>query len=59
MKVRYDPTVDAAYITLSGDDESAAFGFTYACDPKEVVLLAFKISKDWKDNFPVLILSME
>lgn len=36
MKVRYDHSVDAAYINLAEGSESTSFGFTYACDPGEV-----------------------
>lgn len=36
MKIEYDATVDAAYISLVDDDSPKAFGFTYACDPLEV-----------------------
>ncbi len=36
MKIKYDSSVDAAYISLSTLDDATAFGFTYACDPKEV-----------------------
>ena len=36
MKLRYDSSVDAAYITLLGDDDVPSFGSTYACDPAEV-----------------------
>lgn len=36
MKIRYDPSVDAAYIDLACDGETSSFGFTYACDPAEV-----------------------
>jgi uncharacterized protein YuzE len=37
MKVKYDPTVDAAYISLSEHSgDSSNFSFTYACDPSVV-----------------------
>ncbi len=36
MKLRYDASVDAAYITLAEDGDTSSFGFTYACDPVEV-----------------------
>ena len=36
MKIKYDPIVDAAYITLADDESPSSFGFTYACDPIEV-----------------------
>lgn len=36
MQLRYDQSVDAAYISLQCDGEAAVFGFTYACDPGEV-----------------------
>jgi uncharacterized protein YuzE len=36
MKIKYDPTVDAAYISLANDESAGDFGFTYACDPIEV-----------------------
>lgn len=36
MKVTYDPTVDAAYISLKSDNDSSDHGFTYCCDPNEV-----------------------
>jgi uncharacterized protein YuzE len=36
MKVRYDPSVGAAYIALLSDDDVSSFGFTYACDPQQV-----------------------
>jgi uncharacterized protein YuzE len=35
MNVKYDPTVDAAYIRLTDSDVSEV-DYTYACDPKEV-----------------------
>ncbi|MFC5738796.1 DUF2283 domain-containing protein [Sinirhodobacter huangdaonensis] len=36
MKIKYDPSVDAAYIQLKSDDDHTSFGFTYCCDPAEV-----------------------
>lgn len=36
MKIRYDPSVDAAYVQLKPDDDQTSFGFTYCCDPVEV-----------------------
>ena len=36
MKIRYDQSVDAAYISLLDDGEVGNFDFTYACDPKEI-----------------------
>ncbi len=36
MKIIYDETVDAAYIYLRSESDQTEFGFTYACDPKEV-----------------------
>lgn len=36
MKIKYDPSVDAAYIQLKSDDDQTSFGFTYCCDPAEV-----------------------
>jgi uncharacterized protein YuzE len=37
MKVKYDSSVDAAYISLLDEDERMhPFGFTYACDPADV-----------------------
>lgn len=36
MKIRYDVTVDAAYIDLRDDKSRNNFGFTYCCDPTEV-----------------------
>ena len=36
MKVTYDKSVDAAYISLKSDDDQSRFGFTYCCDPNEV-----------------------
>ncbi len=36
MKISYDQTVDAAYIYLRSESDQTEFGFTYACDPKEV-----------------------
>lgn len=36
MKLRYDSSVDAAYISLLADNEASSFGFTYACDPSVV-----------------------
>jgi uncharacterized protein YuzE len=47
MKIRYDRSVDAAYISLLGDTEESSFGFAYACDAKEVggqINLDFDIS---------------
>ena len=35
MNIRYDPTVDAAYIVLS-EGPAAGFAFTHVCDPAEV-----------------------
>ena len=36
MKIRYDASVDAAYISLVEQTDKQAFGYTYACDPTEV-----------------------
>lgn len=36
MKLKYDPSVDAAYIQLVSDNNQTSFGFTYCCDPAEV-----------------------
>jgi uncharacterized protein YuzE len=36
MKISYDHSVDAAYINLAEGRDAAFFGFTYACDPREV-----------------------
>jgi uncharacterized protein YuzE len=37
MNIRYDRSVDAAYISLLSErDPHMQFGFTYACDPAEV-----------------------
>jgi len=36
MKVRYDPSADAAYINLTEGGELASFGFTYTCNAAEV-----------------------
>jgi uncharacterized protein YuzE len=36
MKVRYDPSVDAAYLYFVEDSEQHSQAFTYACDPMEV-----------------------
>jgi len=36
MKIKYDPSVDAAYIQLKAEDDRTPFGSTYCCDPKEV-----------------------
>jgi len=36
MKIRYDASVDAAYIQLKNDDDPTRFGFTYSCDPSIV-----------------------
>ena len=36
MKIKYDPSVDSAYIQLKEDEDQTPFGFTYCCDPKEV-----------------------
>jgi uncharacterized protein YuzE len=36
LNVKYDETADAAYISLTSGSETTSFGFTYACDPKEV-----------------------
>jgi uncharacterized protein YuzE len=36
MKIKYDSSVDAAYIQLKSDDDSTSFGFTFCCDPAEV-----------------------
>jgi len=36
MKIRYDASVDAAYISLVDEADKQAFGHTYACDPAEV-----------------------
>ena len=36
MNVRYDVTVDAAYIRLKREDEHLNFSHTYCCDPAEV-----------------------
>jgi len=47
MKIRYDRSVDAAYISFLRDGEESSFGFTYVCDPKEVdgqIHLDFDIS---------------
>jgi uncharacterized protein YuzE len=47
MKIRYDRSVDAAYVSFLGDSEEASFGFAYSCDPKEVggqINLDFDIS---------------
>ena len=35
MKIKYDASVDAAYIDLT-EQEETSFGFTYACNPAEV-----------------------
>ncbi len=36
MKIRYDSSVDAVYLSLVGDNDRPSQAFTYACDPKEV-----------------------
>jgi uncharacterized protein YuzE len=36
MRLRYDPSVDAAYIELDERADSSSFGFTYVCDPAQV-----------------------
>ncbi len=36
MKLTYDPSVDAAYITIKSDSDKTPFGFTYCCDPVKV-----------------------
>jgi uncharacterized protein YuzE len=36
MKIRYDASVDAAYIFFVDEGDRDAFGHTYACDPSEV-----------------------
>jgi uncharacterized protein YuzE len=36
MKVQYDQSVDAVYISLLQEGEVGVFNFTYACDPKQV-----------------------
>jgi len=36
MKVRYDPSVDAAYISLLEEGARADFGHTVACAPQDV-----------------------
>jgi uncharacterized protein YuzE len=36
MKLRYDSSVDAAYISLAADNNASSLGFTYACDPTEI-----------------------
>ena len=36
MKVRYDASVDAAYISLVEESDREGFGHTYACDPSGV-----------------------
>jgi uncharacterized protein YuzE len=47
MKLRYDRSVDAAYISFLEDSEGPSFGFSYTCDPKEIggqINLDFDIS---------------
>jgi uncharacterized protein YuzE len=47
MKIRYDRSVDAAYISFVGESEGPSFGFAYACDAQEVggqINLNFDIS---------------
>ncbi len=36
MRIRYDASVDAAYLQLKEDGDEASFGFTYCCNPAEV-----------------------
>jgi uncharacterized protein YuzE len=36
MKIKYDDSVDAAYISLIDEASPGTFDFTYACDPEIV-----------------------
>lgn len=36
MEIRYDASADAAYISFLGENEDAAFGFTYGCDTAQI-----------------------
>jgi uncharacterized protein YuzE len=36
VNIRYDRTVDVAYISLLNEGDATAFGFTYACDPSQI-----------------------
>ena len=36
MKIKYDPSADAATIYLYGENETPAFGFSYGCDATQV-----------------------
>ncbi len=36
MKISYDASVDAAYMSFAKADEASVFGFTYCCNPAEV-----------------------
>jgi uncharacterized protein YuzE len=47
MKIQYDRSVDAAYISFLGENEGPSFGFSYTCDAKKVggqINLNFDIS---------------
>ena len=47
MKIRYDKSVDAVYISLVASRDSRYSGFTYSCDPSMVngqINLKFDIS---------------
>jgi len=50
MKVKYDKSVDAAYIDL--DNDKAKFGFTYKCDPSQ--LKNAQINLDFDENFVLI-----
>jgi uncharacterized protein YuzE len=36
MRIRYDRSVDAAYIDFTNDASPSEFGFSYECDPSVV-----------------------
>lgn len=36
MKIRYDDSVDAAYISFADPEEVSTFGFACACDSEEI-----------------------